>query len=518
MDCGLPSMPDNASISGNMFNIGMRVKFTCSEGTSMSTVTTDTAVCQPDGQWSETNFSCNPENIDPCMSTPCGSHGTCVATVDSYWCDCETGWTGPLCEQESIPVIDPCMSTPCGSHGTCVATVDSYWCDCETGWTGPLCEQESIPVIDPCMSTPCGSHGTCVATVDSYWCDCETGWTGPLCEQESIPVIDPCMSTPCGSHGTCVATVDSYWCDCETGWTGPLCEQESIPVIDPCMSTPCGSHGTCVATVDSYWCDCETGWTGPLCEQESIPVTDPCMSTPCGSHGTCVATVDSYWCDCETGWTGPLCEQEENECLSSPCQSDEECVGTQGSFSCTKYCPSGWMYYGGSCYLLEKDKVDKNAAEKCSVVLYWLHDDALLKAESTSYINKCISIEKRKETVYTHDFAYKWSCASWDNGHIFDVNNAAEWEAIKTYFYEQYNSDVDTINGVWMSVQDFDVEGVYKLSDGSPVEFTDWQDGQPDNYADNDDCVNGWIGIQLQWNDINCEARFWFICEYELNP
>ncbi|XP_052798987.1 echinoidin-like [Mya arenaria] len=198
------------------------------------------------------------------------------------------------------------------------------------------------------------------------------------------------------------------------------------------------------------------------------------MSTPCGSHGTCVATVDSYWCDCETGWTGPLCEQEENECLSSPCQSDEECVGTQGSFSCTKYCPSGWMYYGGSCYLLEKDKVDKNAAE--------------------------------------------WSCASWDNGHIFDVNNAAEWEAIKTYFYEQYNSDVDTINGVWMSVQDFDVEGVYKLSDGSPVEFTDWQDGQPDNYADNDDCVNGWIGIQLQWNDINCEARFWFICEYELNP
>ncbi|WAR02128.1 LECE-like protein [Mya arenaria] len=75
----------------------------------------------------------------------------------------------------------------------------------------------------------------------------------------------------------------------------------------------------------------------------------------------------------------------------------------------------------------------------------------------------------------------------------------------------------NTINGVWMSVQDFDVEGVYKLSDGSPVEFTDWQKGQPDNYADNDDCVNGWIGIQLQWNDIDCGARFWFICEYELN-
>jgi len=79
----------------------------------------------------------------------------------------------------------------------------------------------------------------------------------------------------------------------------------------------------------------------------------------------------------------------------------------------------------------------------------------------------------------------------------------------QTISLDNYNS------GVWLSLTDATQEGVHVLSDGSPMTFTDWQPGQPDSWAEADDCVNGWVGIQLQWNDINCGQTFWFICEYE---
>ena len=37
-------------------------------------------------------------DIDECASNPCGEGGACSDGVDTYDCECLTGWTGDNCE------------------------------------------------------------------------------------------------------------------------------------------------------------------------------------------------------------------------------------------------------------------------------------------------------------------------------------------------------------------------------------------------------------------------------------
>ena len=64
--------------------------------------------------------------------------------VDSYTCECTTGYTGERCETN----IDGCESMPCEHGGSCIDGVDSYTCECTTGYTGERCET----IIDECES------------------------------------------------------------------------------------------------------------------------------------------------------------------------------------------------------------------------------------------------------------------------------------------------------------------------------------------------------------------------------
>ena len=65
---------------------------------------------------------------------------------------CLTGLTGPLCEFDK----DECESSggvsgnvrECNSHGECVNTPGSYFCDCYTGYEGGACENVSMVDIE----------------------------------------------------------------------------------------------------------------------------------------------------------------------------------------------------------------------------------------------------------------------------------------------------------------------------------------------------------------------------------
>lgn len=119
-----------------------------------------------------------------CKSCTVCRHGLCRSVEkDSVVCECHPGWTGPLCDQE---VQDPCLGHSC-SHGTCVATGNSYVCKCAEGYGGALCDQKNDSA-NACSAFKC-HHGQChVSDQGEPYCLCQPGFSGNHCEQEN-----PCL-------------------------------------------------------------------------------------------------------------------------------------------------------------------------------------------------------------------------------------------------------------------------------------------------------------------------------------
>lgn len=116
-----------------------------------------------------------------CKSCTVCRHGLCRSVEkDSVVCECHPGWTGPLCDQEAQ---DPCLGHSC-SHGTCVATGNSYMCKCAEGYGGALCDQKNDSA-NACSAFKC-HHGQChISDRGEPYCLCQPGFSGNHCEQEN---------------------------------------------------------------------------------------------------------------------------------------------------------------------------------------------------------------------------------------------------------------------------------------------------------------------------------------------
>uniref|UniRef100_A0A8C3DXD9 Slit homolog 2 protein n=1 Tax=Corvus moneduloides TaxID=1196302 RepID=A0A8C3DXD9_CORMO len=121
-----------------------------------------------------------------------------------------------------LPGCEPCHKKVC-VHGTCHATSQSgFSCECEGGWTGPLCDQQTN---DPCLGNKC-VHGTCLPiNAFSYSCKCLQGHGGVLCDEEEM-LFNPCQSIRC-KHGKCrLSGLGKAYCECGSGYTGDSCDKE----------------------------------------------------------------------------------------------------------------------------------------------------------------------------------------------------------------------------------------------------------------------------------------------------
>lgn len=149
----------------------------------------------------------------PCPSD-CGGHGECVRACDGngscnqdLFCRClDTGFSGHDCLQP-----ESCL-TDCGPHGMCGS--DGV-CECENGWSGDGCAQESC-----CPGTPakCSGRGVCLA---NGTCQCSAGFGGPDCASSTALLQFQCPSGCCG-HGDCMGAT----CQCAAGWYGPSCAMD----------------------------------------------------------------------------------------------------------------------------------------------------------------------------------------------------------------------------------------------------------------------------------------------------
>ncbi|CAH1239113.1 NOTCH1 [Branchiostoma lanceolatum] len=114
-------------------------------------------------------------------------HMTRQRTVYRVVYQCCAGWqqSGSVCSIH----IDECSYNPCKNVTTCHDGLNSYTCECATGWLGLLCDND----IDECSSNPCQNGATCHDGLTSYTCDCASGWEGLNCENG--PVMETSPST-----------------------------------------------------------------------------------------------------------------------------------------------------------------------------------------------------------------------------------------------------------------------------------------------------------------------------------
>ncbi|MFO0591049.1 MAG: CotH kinase family protein [Polyangiaceae bacterium] len=97
-------------------------------------------------------------------------------------------------------------------------------------------------------------------------------------------------------------------------------------------------------------------------------------------------------------------------------------------------------------------------------------------------------------------------CVS-QGGHLLSIHDQATQDAA-------WAGASSTAGGQWwIGVNDQSAEGVYVWTDGTPLNFLDWNAGEPNNAGDSEDCghLADWAGGL--WNDIPCGDPQNYICE-----
>ena len=108
------------------------------------------------------------------------------------------------------------------------------------------------------------------------------------------------------------------------------------------------------------------------------------------------------------------------------------------------------------------------------------------------------------------------SAASWhearDNclalgGDLVSIENFLEYQYL---FYFQYQSGEK--GAMWLGLNDQERSGIWQWSDGTPLSFAFWMDGQPNTYGGMDeDCVGAVMNDIFYWGDTPCQRRYYLI-------
>uniref|UniRef100_A0A8C0F4U2 EGF-like domain-containing protein n=1 Tax=Bubo bubo TaxID=30461 RepID=A0A8C0F4U2_BUBBB len=247
--------------------------------------------------------------VKPCS---CLNGGTCVTNIKfppglgEYLCLCPNGFDGEFCQED----INDCKSNPCGS-GTCVDSVDSYFCKCPPGLGESISFSNTHHLLFlfhrffPCYSSPecwCPSRFCPPGEASSTDHSSQKGTqhSNGSCGTAKIQKWD--CDPPCEHGGTCLS---QNTCSCAYGFVGPRCETMVC-------NRHCHNGGVCVSPDE---CKCRKGWSSPSCE---TAVCNPV----CLNGGICVRP---NMCTCPYGFYGPQCQRA--VCIP-PCKNGGHCVRT----------------------------------------------------------------------------------------------------------------------------------------------------------------------------------------------
>ncbi|XP_047136398.1 uncharacterized protein LOC100212257 isoform X2 [Hydra vulgaris] len=293
-------------------------------------------------------------DIDECAlkMNNCSTNATCFNTPGSFFCQCNSGFSGDgqLCND-----INECLlNTSCALNAICENVPGSWNCNCQTGWNGTN-PKNNCTDINECEinSNICQKvRSMCINTPGSYNCICMEGW-----RNDGVNCIDinECLEEnfQCDINAFCLNTNGSYNCICNKGFegNGKYCENinECLPEYDFLRSidNKCVNNSVCVDTIGSYTCNCQNGFEG----NGTVSCNDinECDNpTFCNANADCINTMGSAQCKCRTGWTGVGKQCTDiDECLESNNCKNGNCSNTIGSYTCV--CFTGYQLNGVTC-------------------------------------------------------------------------------------------------------------------------------------------------------------------------
>jgi len=119
----------------------------------------------------------------------------------------------------------------------------------------------------------------------------------------------------------------------------------------------------------------------------------------------------------------------------------------------------------------------------------------------------------------------KWIDAYWQcwryGGKLATWSSDAEWNRI-VELHKESGSHL----GTWVGLHDKGTEGQWMFVDDDPRycekytpgencnKLPQWAPGEPNNAGNGEDCAEISTGMGNKLNDLDCDRRYWFVCEY----
>lgn len=153
-------------------------------------------------------------------------------------------------------------------------------------------------------------------------------------------------------------------------------------------------------------------------------------------------------------------------------------------------------------------KVHPGAAEACN----YADDDCDGVWDNTPACPQCVSKPAPGGGTLAFCFSEKdWASAEADcvsqGGHLASIHTADTGEAIA--------AEASSIRATdwWIGLNDITTEGAFTWTDKTPLDFTGWASGEPNNANGGENCVH-LNGFNLSsWNDNDCALSFHYICK-----
>ncbi len=74
------------------------------------------------------------------------------------------------------------------------------------------------------------------------------------------------------------------------------------------------------------------------------------------------------------------------------------------------------------------------------------------------------------------------------------------------------------IVNTWIGANDLAAEGTFVWSDTTPLTYTNWNAGEPNNGSGGEDCTITAGDRNYEWDDRPCTSNYQYICSYPLLP